>query len=38
MLMPETFSTQLAGLAGYADRNASLAPAAARWPCSAAAR
>jgi hypothetical protein len=27
--MPETFSTQLAGLAGYADRNASLAPAAA---------
>src|SRR5580692_3425529 len=28
-LMPETFSTQLAGLAGYADRNASLAPAAA---------
>ena len=26
--MPETFSTQLAGLAGYADRNASLAPAA----------
>jgi hypothetical protein len=28
-LMPETFSTQLAELAGYADRNASLAPAAA---------
>src|SRR5580704_4964446 len=28
-LMPETFSTQLGGLAGYADRNASLAPAAA---------
>jgi len=27
--MPETFSTQLAGLAEYADRNASLAPAAA---------
>ena len=27
--MPETFSTQLAGLAGYADRNATLAPAAA---------
>jgi hypothetical protein len=27
--MPETFSTQLGGLAGYADRNASLAPAAA---------
>jgi hypothetical protein len=27
--MPEPFSTQLAGLAGYADRNASLAPAAA---------
>ena len=27
--MPETFTTQLAGLAGYADRNASLAPAAA---------
>ena len=27
--MPETFSTQLAGLAGYADRNASLAPASA---------
>lgn len=27
--MPETFSTQLSGLAGYADRNASLAPAAA---------
>ena len=26
--MPETLSTQLAGLAGYADRNASLAPAA----------
>jgi RNA polymerase sigma-70 factor (ECF subfamily) len=28
-LMPETFSTQLAGLAGYAARNASLDPAAA---------
>ena len=27
--MPETFSTQLAGLAGYADGNASLAPATA---------
>ena len=27
--MPETFSTQLAGLAEYADRNASLPPAAA---------
>ena len=27
--MPETFSAQLAGLAGYVDRNASLAPAAA---------
>jgi hypothetical protein len=27
--MPETFSTRLAGLAGYADRNAGLAPAAA---------
>jgi hypothetical protein len=27
--MPETFSTQLAGLAGYADRHASLASAAA---------
>ena len=27
--MPDTFSTQLAELAGYADRNASLAPAAA---------
>ena len=27
--MPETFSTQLAELAGYADRNASLAPGAA---------
>ena len=25
--MPETFSAQLAGLAGYADRNASLPPA-----------
>jgi hypothetical protein len=27
--MPEAFTTQLAELAGYADRNASLAPAAA---------
>jgi hypothetical protein len=34
--MPETFSTQLGGLAGYADRTASRAPAAARRPCSAA--